>query len=176
MIENPSELDGPGYIYAFEIKGRCRHLFPLPVTDTLNIVVDPKESNVPVKVGLEKVPGKRTRDWGKHYHSLPVRPIFGGLNKRDKAVKLPFCHRVEKLCHIELQDRQVKDKCMVPGCTSFACSPCYVFSIDYNVPGTTRHQEIFSFHEPLVDEVVINLIKKWTKFSNMFYAATKIVS
>jgi hypothetical protein len=151
--------------------------FPWLLLTSRILSVDPKESNVPVKIGLESIPGKRTRDWGKHYRSLPpLRHIFGGLSERDKAVKLPFCHQVEKLIHIELQDRQVKDECMVPGCTSFTCSLCYVLSIDYNVPGTTRHKEIFSFPEPLVDEVVINLIKKWKKFSDMFYTSTKLAS
>ncbi|KAH9484205.1 hypothetical protein JR316_0003685 [Psilocybe cubensis] len=97
-----TKSDGPGYIYTFEIKE------------------DNNKETIKLKVGRTVNLAKRMDQWGKQCGSKEQflrgfypgtvdedgQPVIGSLMKgRTKAgEKTPYCHRLERLIHIELTD------------------------------------------------------------------------
>ncbi|PIL26253.1 hypothetical protein GSI_12009 [Ganoderma sinense ZZ0214-1] len=98
--------DGPGYIYALELAGKCcggpveRHWYKYPTADAS------RPDLIRIKVGRSVDVHTRL---SQHRNTCPSsRPRLLGyfpartLSRRSPAV--PFCDRLERLVHIELAD------------------------------------------------------------------------
>ena len=115
-MEKPTATaDEPGFIYAFEIRGSfvfglCHALADVDL-------VDHKKTEIQLKVGRSVNLNKRFNEWDKQCRSREHIPRgwWPGAVEDDHSGSLlkgnikvgdpgPFCHRVERLVHIELAD------------------------------------------------------------------------
>lgn len=111
-MERPvSNADEDGYIYCFEIISECLvlclYVLTIPFPD------DSTPGYVHFKVGRSNNIIKRLDTWGKQCSSKaqiprgrwPAAPDGSLLKgKMDAGEKGPYCHRLEKLIHLELAD------------------------------------------------------------------------
>ncbi|KIJ63261.1 hypothetical protein HYDPIDRAFT_92638 [Hydnomerulius pinastri MD-312] len=191
MEKATSSADVPGYIYTFEIR-------------------DPKRPNVTqLKVGRAVNLNKRLDQWDKQCGSKVqiVRGWWPGTVEADgedngangsllkgniKAGEAgPFCHRVERLVHIELADLSIHAPYLEPGwpkvnnsdpspsATSASSSPSPKKAAAKPCPDCGAvHREIFTFPCPEKgrykgrewDLIVKPVIEKWGKFVKEYYA------
>lgn len=116
-----SESDEPGYIYAFEIGGRVLfHMCALSIVHHIKILDCDDPHTMHLKVGRTVQITKRLDKWAKQCSSRPH--IFRGfwppteasggsstldLGRLHIGLPGPWCHRLERLIHIELADLAV---------------------------------------------------------------------
>jgi len=150
MQKPPNEKDGPGYMYAFMIRGH----------DSLQI-----------KVGREKEIGGHSKTWLKHFKIFDPCLLFPG-----RSLKVPAYKKVERLVLQEVADlaqhKAYLDRGFVTAakppipCAKGLKKPCLVAGCN------TNHIEVFSFdpqtNSEYLQRIVINIIMKWSKFSIKF--------
>lgn len=130
MEKRVSRADVPGYIYTFEILGNAVSYANMFISVTLNCA-DPKRPDViQFKVGRAVNLPKRLDQWSKQCRSKEQIPrgwwpgtvedddgtgkslLKGNIKAGERG---PFCHRVERLVHIELTDLFLHAPYLNPG-------------------------------------------------------------
>lgn len=141
MEKATSPADVPGYIYTFEIRGNViwyAFVSRIPVHGCIAFV-DPKRPNViQLKVGRAVNLTKRLDQWDRQCGSKVQIPrgwwpgtvedndgtggslLKGNIKAGDPG---PFCHRVERLVHIELSDLSLHAPYLNPGWPNSTSDP-----------------------------------------------------
>ncbi|KAF9228727.1 hypothetical protein BS17DRAFT_772413 [Gyrodon lividus] len=189
MEKAPASADVPGYIYTFEIR-------------------DPKRPTmIQLKVGRAVNLNKRLDQWDKQCESkvqIPRGWWPGTVEGEDDSTSTsllkgnikagepgPFCHRVERLVHIELADLSVHAPYLEPGWPKFDTSDASPSAASVSSSPSSKkaaakacphcgvaHKEIFAFPRPDKgrykgrewDLIVKPVIEKWGKFMKEYYA------
>ncbi|KAJ8473449.1 hypothetical protein ONZ45_g16290 [Pleurotus djamor] len=175
-MEKPiSASDGPGYIYAFEIR-------------------DPRTEKLRIKVGRAVNVVKRIYQWEKQCktHEHVLRGFYPDFEENNASKKpssrlkgliqlgppAAWCHRLERLIHLELADLTSRRSYLDPAwpdVTTSAASP----QIDGTKSASSScidcgqaHMEIFDFARPKHSKLknkewetlVLPVIQKWGRF------------
>lgn len=189
-MEKPvSKADVPGYIYTFEIRGALA-VTPLPLFISNLPSADPSDSShIQLKVGRAVKLTKRIDEWSKQCGSKEqvlrgfwpggVEPDDGSLMKgRVRAgEKGLWCHRVERLVHLELADLSVNAPYLDPDFPNSKAkdTPARNETTSRREPCpdcNKMHKEIFTFTRPTSgpykgrewEALVKPVIEKWGSF------------
>ncbi|KAK2467006.1 hypothetical protein APHAL10511_001264 [Amanita phalloides] len=115
MEKARSSNDVPGYIYTFEIRGDCILISQSYIEN--DKYAEPNSCTIKFKVGRATNHVRRLDQWGKQCGSkeqirLGIYPNpdtddssnLRGLQELDETRKAAWCHRLERLIHLELGD------------------------------------------------------------------------
>lgn len=187
MTKSPSAADVSGYIYTFEIRGESRAWILHNEKSDRSPTDESDPDNVHLKVGRAVNLTKRLDQWDKQCGTKQREHIIrgwwpgaveeggevvnGSSHLKGKVVagdKGAYCHRLERLIHLELGDLVLSQQYMNPGfpkidttsakktgvaakqkcaeCRSPILLPAGKWNITDSGPlGGTTHKEIFVF-------------------------------
>lgn len=177
MEKSRSQSDVDGYIYTFEIRGSCDEEISLKVGRAVNLV-------------------KRIDQWGKQCGSKEqvLRGWYPGVVEPENSEsslmkgrikageKAPWCHRMERLIHLELADLLATGVYRDPAWPHPQTSSANVKSSSSKAKKTetcadcgTIHKEIFTFqrisgkHKGKEWEIIVQpVIERWGAFVSQF--------
>ncbi|RDB21253.1 hypothetical protein Hypma_011496 [Hypsizygus marmoreus] len=193
MEKSRSQSDIAGYIYTFEIRGMCNvprsHLCSIalfPTTDSEAL------DTIKLKVGRAVNLVKRIDQWGKQcgskeqvlrgWYPGTVEPDGSLMKGRIKAGdKGPWCHRMERLIHLELADLAATSVYLHPAWPRVYTADVMT-SVPSNAPSNapcsdcgSLHREIFEFRRlngrskgKEWETVVQPVIERWGTFVDRF--------
>jgi len=133
MTKAPSAADVPGYIYTFEIRGEPRPLVPGDERYYCAPIDESDRDHIHLKVGRAVNLTKRLDQWGKQCGTKEREHIIrgwwpgtvdhsgdavvGNSHLKGKVVageKGAYCHRLERLIHLELGDLVLSQQYLNP--------------------------------------------------------------
>ena len=133
MTKAPSAADVPGYIYTFEIRGELRPLVPGDEKYYCALIDESDRDHIHLKVGRAVNLTKRLDQWGKQCGTKEREHIIRGWwpgsvdhssdvvacnsHLKGKVVageKGAYCHRLERLIHLELGDLVLSQQYLNP--------------------------------------------------------------